>query len=156
MATNFTFGGEQDVIVSRLLDADDRWIPDPAATVRTLSGATTGRTGATIPDIAEMAATTASAGSGAGTAVGSGFFQMENIPLAIWFTGLSAASVALQVLNPITTTWETVIPAADWTNNKAIRFETPLPPWRVGCVTLGGDTLRVNVAFARAVYNRHA
>lgn len=156
MANHFTFGGVQDVHVHRALAADDRWIPDPAAAVKNLVGGTTNRFGATMPEVAEMAATTASAGSGAGTAVGSGFFQMENVPLTVWFTGLSAATVALQFLNYHTTTWETIIPSADWVSKPAQFIIYPGTHWRVGVITLGGDTLKVNVAFIRASYGRHA
>jgi hypothetical protein len=156
MPSHFSFGGTQDCHVSRLLTADE-WIPDPQATVRNLTGGTTipGFT-TTHPGIAEMAATTTSEGSGAGTAVGSGFFQQENVPVTVWFTGLSGATVALQFLNYITTTWETIIPSADWLLKPAQVILFPGTHWRVGCSVLGGDTLRVNAAFMRSDYGRHA
>jgi hypothetical protein len=157
MADNFTFGGMQDVHVGRALSANDRWIPDPAATVTNLVGGTTvpGRT-VTHPGIAEMAATTASAGSGAGTAVGSGFFQMEDVPITVWFTGLAAATVALQFLNFQTTTWETLIASAKWLDEPGKVILYPGLLWRVGVITVSTDTLRVNAAFIRAAYGRHA
>lgn len=158
MPSHFSFGGEQDVLVSRALTADDRWIPDPAATVTNLVGGTTvpGHSEKTHPGIAEMAATTASAGSGAGTAVGSGFFQQENVPITVWFEGLSAATVALQFLNYHTTTWVTIIASAKWLDEPAKVILFPGTHWRVGCITKSTDTLRVCAAFVRCAYGRHA
>lgn len=158
MASHFSFGGLQDVHVHRALSADDRWIPDPTAVVTNLVGGTTipGYPSKTHPGIAEMAATTTSTGDGAGTADGSGFFQQENIPLTVWFTGLSAATVALQFLNYQTLTWETIIPSADWVSKPAQVIMYPGTHWRVGVITVGADTLKVNVAFMRSDYNRHA
>lgn len=159
MASNFTFGGTQDVLINRSLAANDKWLPDPAnTTVRNLAGGTTipGRSDLTLPTIAEMAATTTSTGSGAGTAVGSGFFQMEDVPVTVWFTGLAASTVALQFLNPITTTWETIIANAAWLTNPAQVILFPGCIWRVGCITYSADTLGVNVAFIRSDFRRHA
>jgi hypothetical protein len=158
MADHFSFGGTQDCMISRALDANDRWIPDPAATVTNLVGGTTvpGFPLRTHPGIAEMAATTASAGSGAGTAVGSGFFQQENVPLTVWFEGLIAATVALQFLNYHTTTWHTIIYTDKWLDEPAKVILYPGTHWRVGCITKSTDTLRVCAAFMRSDFGRHA
>lgn len=161
MASNFTFGGEQCICIYRSLTADDRWIPDPAAAVKSLDGTAVGSlaypySASVSAAIAEMAATTASAGSGAGTAVGSGFFQMEDVPLTVWFTGLSAATVALQFLNPHSVTWETVIPSAAWLTNPAQVVIYPGTIWRVGVITKSTDTLAVQMTYARSYYGRHA
>ena len=140
---NFTFGGTQDLIVHRQLTADDRWIPSASATVSNLAGNTD-----TYANT-EMAA------------VGStdGFFMQEDVPVTIWFDGLSAATVALQVYVPIWTggaAWKTILKSSEWTNQVAKTIMAPLAPWRVGCVTLGGDTLYVTLMFGRAAYGRHA
>lgn len=140
---NFTFGGLQDLVVHRQLTVDDRWIPNSAASVTDLAGNTDANAAT------EMAA------------VGStdGFFQQENVPVMIFFTGKSAATVALQVYVPNFTggaAWKTIIPSADWTDGQAKVFLAPTCPWRVGVITLGGDTLYVTAIFMRADYNRHA
>lgn len=133
MANNFTFGGEQNILVRRVLAADDRWIPSASASVAGMDGT------------AIAFATTEMAGVGSTN----GFFQMEAVPVSIWFVGLSAATVEMQVYNPISTAWETFIASDKWLDEPGKVLIAPCLPWRVGCVTLAGDTLAVNACFLR-------
>lgn len=148
----FSLGGNQSLVIHRQLTASDQWLPtSTAAQYKDFAGNTPkdsfGNTSAAIAaEIAAVAAT-------------DGFINQENVPVSVFFTGLSASTVALQVYVPSWTggaAWKTIIPASEWADGKMLTFMAPTLPWRVGVVTYSVDTLFVTVIYERAAYGRHA
>lgn len=146
MANDFSIGGVRPWVIHRQLTANDQWLPTSTlAQYKDFDGNAPTETSL----LAEIA----------GVGANNGFKMMENTPVSVFFTGLSASTVALQVYVPSWTggaAWKTIIPASEWADGKMLTFMAPTLPWRVGVVTYSVDTLFVTVIYERAAYGRHA